>query len=91
LATISARIASTWPSRPRGAPGGAAGQGRPGGADRVQRVGLALAAAVLPLRAVDLDDADPGCGDVPGQAGAVAAGALDADQADGAEALQPAQ
>jgi hypothetical protein len=54
---------------------GLAGLGGPGGADRVERVGLALAAAVLPVGAVDLDDADAGGGDVAGQAGAVAAGA----------------
>jgi hypothetical protein len=69
----------------------AARQGCPGGADRVQRIGLALAAAVLPVRAVHLDDPDPGGGDVPGQPGAVTAGALNPDQADGAEAMQSAQ
>ena len=43
---------------------GPAGLGGPGGADRVQRVGLALAAAVLPVRAVHLDDPDAGRGDM---------------------------
>ena len=59
---------------------GPAGLGGPGGADGVQRVGLALPAPVLPVGAVDLDDPDAGRGDVAGQAGAVAAGALDPDQ-----------
>ena len=70
---------------------GPAGLRGPGGADGVERVGLALPAAVLAVGAVDLDDADAGGGDVAGQAGAVAAGALDAGQADGPEPAQPAQ
>ena len=60
---------------------GPAGLRGPGGADRVQRVGLALPAAVLPVGAVHLDDPDAGRGDVAGQARAVAAGPLDPDQA----------
>ena len=76
LATISARMASTAPSRPfeRRGP---AGLGGPGSADRVQRVGLALPAAVLPVRTVHLDDPDAGRGDVAGQPGAVTTGPLD--------------
>ena len=70
---------------------GPAGLRGAGGADGVERVGLALPAAVLPVGAVHLDDPDAGGGDVPGQAGAVAAGALDADQAHGPEPAQPAQ
>src|SRR5207245_2787523 len=70
---------------------GPAGLRGPGGADGVERVGLALPAPVLAVGAVDLDDADAGGGDIAGQAGAVAAGALDADQADGPEPAQPAQ
>ena len=70
---------------------GPPGLGGPGGADRVQRVGLALPAAVLAVGAVHLDDPDAGRGDVAGQAGAVAAGALDPDQGDGPEPAQPAQ
>ncbi len=50
LAAISARIASTWPSRPFGAPRGAAGLGGAGGADRIERVRLALPPPVLPVR-----------------------------------------
>ena len=70
---------------------GPAGLGGAGGADGVQRVGLALPAPVLAVRAVHLDDPDTGRGDVAGQAGAVAAGAFDPDQADGPEPAQPAQ
>src|SRR5258707_12766067 len=40
----------------------------PGGADGAERVGLALAAPVLAVGAVDLDDPDAGGGDVAGQA-----------------------
>jgi hypothetical protein len=50
-----------------------------------------LTAAVLAVGAIDLDDPDAGGCDVAGQAGAVAAGALDPDQADGPEPAQPAQ
>ena len=83
LATISARIASTSPSQPFGAP-------RPCRTARPGRrrphhngVGLALPAPVLPVRPVHLHDSDTGRGDVAGQARAVTAGALDPDQADG--------
>jgi hypothetical protein len=65
--------------------------GGPGGVDRVERVGLALPAAVLPVGTVDFDDADAGRGDEAGQAGAIAAGPLDPDQADGPEPAQPAK
>ena len=70
---------------------GPAGLGGPGSADRVQRVGLALPAPVLAVRAVHLDDPDAGGCHVPGQARAVAAGPLDPDQGDGPEPGQPAQ
>ena len=69
---------------------GPARLGGPGGADRIKRAGLALPAAVLAAGAVYLDDPDAGRGDVAGQAGAVAAGALDPDQGDGPEPAQPA-
>jgi hypothetical protein len=49
LATISARIASTCPIPAPGRTGRPAGLGGAGGADRVQRAGLALAAPVLPV------------------------------------------
>src|SRR6266702_66854 len=68
-----------------------AGLRGPGSADRVQRVGLALPAPVLPVGAVPLDDPDARRGDITGQPGAVTAGSLDADQAYGAEPGQPAQ
>ena len=90
-ATISARIASTEPSRPFGAPRARPDCAGPGGADGVERVGLALPAAVLAVGAAGLDDADAGGGEGAGQARAVAAGALDAGQADGPEPAQPAQ
>ena len=64
---------------------------RTGRADRVQRVRFTLPAVVLPVRSVDLDDPDAGSGDVPGQARAVAAGALDPHQAHRPEPAQPAQ
>jgi hypothetical protein len=70
---------------------GPAGLGGPGGADGIQRVGLALPAAVLAVRAVHFHDPDAGRGDVAGQARAVAAGPLDADQGDGPEPAQPAK
>ena len=70
---------------------GPAGLRGPGGADGIERVGLALPAPVLAVGAVDLDDPDTGGGDVAGQAGAIAAGALDTDQADRPEPAQPAQ
>ena len=74
----------------RGAAGPAGLRG-PGSADRVQRVGLALPATVLPVGAVYLDDPDACRGDVAGQSGAVTAGPFDADQGDGPESAQPAQ
>jgi hypothetical protein len=91
LATIRARIASTAPSRPFGAP-----PARPDWAARAALTassgpGLALPAAVLAVGAVDLDDPDAGGGDMAGQAGAVAAGPLDVDQGDGPVPAQPAQ
>ena len=91
LATISARIASTAPSRPFGAP-----RARP---DCAARAALtASSGSDLPWRRRSCRSArststtrTPGRGEVPGQAGAVAAGALDADQAHGPEPAQPAQ
>src|SRR5262249_28104782 len=97
LATISARIASTCPSRPfappRARPDRAARPALPasGGSDGIQRIGLALPAPVLPVGAVDLHHPDPGRGEVAGQAGAVAAGPLDPYQAHRPEPTQPGQ
>jgi hypothetical protein len=74
---IRARIASTAPSRPSGAP-----RARPDWAARAALTassgpGLARPAAVLPVRTAGLDDPDAGRGDVAGQARAVAAGPFD--------------
>jgi hypothetical protein len=91
LATISARIASTWPSRPRGDPDARPDRAALAALTASSGPGLALAAPVLPVRAVHPGDPDPSRGDMTGQPGAVAAGALDPDQADRAEAPQPAQ
>jgi hypothetical protein len=91
LATISARIASTWPSRPFGSPAA-----RPDWAARAALTassgpGLALPAPVLAVGTVHLHDPDAGRGDVAGQARAVTAGPFDADQAHRAEPAQPRQ
>jgi hypothetical protein len=88
---ISARIASTAPSRPFGAPAA-----RPDCAARAALTassgpGLALAAAVPAVGAARLDDLDAGACHVPGQASPVAAGPFDADEGDGPETAQPAQ
>ena len=56
LATISARIASTAPSRPFGAPPARPDWAARAALTRVQRVGFALAQAVLAVGAVHLDD-----------------------------------
>jgi hypothetical protein len=91
LATISARIASTAPSRPFGAP-----DARPDCAARAALTassgpGLAVAVPVLPVGPAGLHYPDPVPGEVTGQAGPVAAGALDADQGDVPELPEPAQ
>jgi hypothetical protein len=70
---------------------GPAGLGSPGGTDGIQRIGLALPAAVLAVRTVHFHDPDAGRGDVAGQARPIAAGPFDADQADGPEPAQPAE
>jgi hypothetical protein len=83
-------MASAAPSRPLDAP-----RARPGWAARAALtapgVGFALAAAVLAVGTAGFHDPDTGCGDVAGQAGAVAAGPLDPGQAYGPEPAQPAQ
>ena len=65
--------------------------GGPGGLDSVEGIGLARPTPLLTVRPVDLDDVDASGLQVSGEAGAVAACALDADQRDGAEAAQAAQ
>src|SRR5262252_749602 len=91
LATISARIASTVPSLPLGAPAA-----RP---DCAARAALtASSGSDLPLRRRSCRSArststtrTPADARWPGQARAVAASALDADQGDIPELFQPAQ
>jgi hypothetical protein len=61
------------------------GLGGPGSNDRIQRIGLALPAPVLPVGTVHLHHPDTAGCHVTGQAGAVAAGAFDPDQASGPE------
>ena len=90
LATISARTASTAPSRPFGAP-----RAWPDWAARAAPTGSSgsdfLDGAGPVGRTAYLDDLDAGGRQVAGQAGAVAAGALDPDQAHRPESAQPAQ
>ena len=90
-ATRSNRIASTVPVCDFGVPGRLAGQHRPGRADGVGRVGLAVAAAMLTVRAGHLDHRHPVGGEEPGQAGAPRPGALDTDRDDVTERPQPPQ
>jgi len=94
LATISVRIASTAPSRPFGTPAA-----RP---DCAARAALTASSGsdsplpvpvlpVLPVRAVYLHDPHARRGQVPGQARAVAAGALNTDHGEVPEPGQPLQ
>ena len=61
------------------------------GLNGVEGIGLARPPPLLAVRAVDLDDGDSVGLQVAGEPGAVAAGALHADQRDGAEAAKPCQ
>ena len=72
-----------------GGAGAAAGEGGQGGVLGVEGVVLATAAPVRAVGPVDLGDLDPGLAKVAGDPSAVAAGALDPDQAHIAEAAQP--
>jgi hypothetical protein len=91
LATISARIASTAPSRPFGAPDRPPRLRSSRGAHGIERIGLTRPAPVLAVGTIDFNNPDTrGC-HMPGQASAVASGSLDADQADCPEAAQPAE
>src|SRR5260370_3583173 len=69
---------------------GPAGLRGPRGADRVQGIGLALPATVLPVRAVHLDDPDAGRGDVACPSRALTAASIDARPAHGAHTAPPA-
>ncbi len=91
LATISARMASTWPSRCLGLPELAVPLGGMGGLDGVHGIGLAFAATLLAVGAVHLHHLHPRPAQVTGQAGPVAAGALHPDPHHRAEAGQPTQ
>jgi hypothetical protein len=59
--------------------------------DGVNRIGLAFAAADLPVRAVHLDHPDAGPSQVPAQAGAVGPSALNTDKAYLTVPAQPRQ
>lgn len=89
-ATRSTRIASTFPSRdlasPRASPDCAARA-----ADTASWGSDLPPAATLTVRSVDLHDHDSFAVQVPGEPGAVAAGALDAHQLDLTERSQPSQ
>jgi hypothetical protein len=69
---------------------GSARQGRSSGGDGVERVGLPGLAAGGTICPVDLEDGDAEAGEVAGEAGAVAARALDPDPLHAAEAAEPA-
>jgi len=65
--------------------------GGPGCGDGVLGVGLALASPALAVGPVDFDDGDALLVQVPREPRPIAAGALDADELDGPEALEEAQ
>ena len=71
--------------------GGPTGLGGPGGGLGIDRVGLALPAAGLAVRAVDLDQLHPDPLQIPSQPGAVDPGPLDPDPHQLPEPAQPAQ
>jgi len=71
--------------------GGGPGQHGARGRFGIDRVGLADPAAGPPVRPVDLDHPDLCGSQESGQAGAVAAGALDPDRGHGTESLQPGE
>ena len=91
LATISARMASTLPSRCLGLPQLAVPLGGMGGLDGVHSVGLAFATTLLAVGAVHLYHLHPRPAQVTGQAGPIAAGALHPDPHHRAEPGQPGQ
>jgi len=72
-----------------GCAGGLTGQDGAGRGDRVDDVGLAVAAADLPVRPRHLHHLDPSAGQVPGECGPVTSGALDADLVEAAVPAQP--
>ena len=72
-----------------GHPLGPAAQRRPGRLDGVDGVGLAVAAAGLPVGAINLDHRHPSAAQEAGQPSPVGARALDTDPDHRAEAAQP--
>jgi hypothetical protein len=70
---------------------GVAGLGSTGSSDGVLRIGLASPPAPLAVRAVDLQDVDTLALQLPSEAGAIVACALDADQLDVAEGSKPSK
>ena len=89
FATNNARSASTLPLPPLAC---AARSSRQHGAcrlDRVELVGLAVAATLLPIRAINLDHGDARRREMTGQAGTVGAGPFDPDPLDRTERTQP--
>ena len=74
-----------------GVPARSSRQRRPGGLDRVELVGLAVAATFLPVRPIDLNDRDARGGEMSRQTGAIGASALHADPLKRTERAQPRQ
>src|ERR1700736_5230781 len=70
---------------------GPTADGGPGGLDCIERIGLALVAAGLPVGAVDFYDLNALPPQEPREAGPIGAGALDADFGHLAESLEPDQ
>ena len=81
-ATCSTRIASTSPSRLFGRPNAWPDSAARAAATASTGSDLPFAASDLPVRSIDLDDADPGSGQMPAQPGAVGPGAFHADDVD---------
>jgi hypothetical protein len=66
-------------------------QGGAGSVDRIEVVVFAFAAPVGAVRPIDLENGDAGLGQMSGQAGAVRAGALNADAGQFTELADPGQ
>ena len=80
-----------WPVAGFGSGGGVAAEGVPCRGFGVGHIGLAAAPARLAVGAVHLHHGDARRGEVAGQAGAVAAGDLDADPREPAPGRQPGE
>ena len=90
-ATRSTRMASTFPSLDLASPVAWRPWGRPSGRLGITAVGLAGETAKLAIGPVDFDHRHLVGQQVPGQPCPVTAGALDADELEGPEGLQPTQ